>query len=121
MRTIIVNAACLVVLLATAGFTAGCGTAQSPRRQVEDTAITAEVKKKMASDVGLSSVTNIDVNTTNGVVTLAGQVESEEVRDQAEQIARSVNGVVAVNNHLQVEAAGSNRQELPETTRNHPA
>jgi osmotically-inducible protein OsmY len=56
----------------------------------------------MAADVRLSTLTNIEVNSTNGVVTLAGQVENESDRAQAAAVARSVDGVVKVNNELQV-------------------
>jgi hyperosmotically inducible periplasmic protein len=98
---------CTVSLVATLLFAAACGTSQSPRSQVDDTAITAQVKTKLASDIGVTSVTDIEVNTTNGVVTLAGQVENEGVRDRAEQITASVEGVVSVNNHLQVESAAA--------------
>lgn len=38
--------------------------------------ITANVKTKLASDVGLSTVPDISVNSTNGVVTLSGQVDT---------------------------------------------
>ena len=96
----------LLMLIATLALYAGCGTAQSPRRQVEDSTITAQVKTRLASEVNLTSVGNIEVNTTNGVVTLAGQVESDEVKMLAHQIAGSVDGVVSVNNNLQVEAVG---------------
>lgn len=94
---------CLVLLVATLTFATACGTAQSPRRQIDDTAITAQVKTTLASDLSLTSVTEIEVNTTNGVVTLAGQVKDDEVKRQAERIAASVEGVVSVNNNLQVE------------------
>ncbi|OFV94306.1 MAG: hypothetical protein A3F68_08900 [Acidobacteria bacterium RIFCSPLOWO2_12_FULL_54_10] len=104
MKTMIFQSVCFVALVATAILATGCGTAQSPRRQVDDITITAQVKAKLASDVVPSTVTNIEVNTTNGIVTLAGQVESEEVRNRAEQVAQSVAGVVRINNNLQVEA-----------------
>jgi osmotically-inducible protein OsmY len=52
-------------------------------------------------------LTNIDVNTTNGVVTLAGQVESAEVKHSAEKVTASVPGVVRVNNNLQVDPAAA--------------
>jgi len=69
---------------------------------VGDLQITAQVKSKLASDVGLSSVTNISVNSTNGVVTLSGQVDSSEVKTKAEAVATSVSKVVRVVNTLQV-------------------
>ena len=82
---------------------AGCNTTQSPNRQVSDIQITTQVKAKLAADVSASSLTNIDVNTTNGVVTLAGQVETANVKANAETVAHSVPGVVRVNNNLQVD------------------
>src|ERR1700691_3891522 len=99
MGTIVVAAA----LAAIAIFAAGCNTVQPPNRQVSDLQITTQVKAKLASDVRASSLTNVDVNTTNGVVTLAGQVESVEVKSKAETVAAAVPGVVGVNSNLQVE------------------
>jgi hypothetical protein len=58
----------------------GCRTNESPEGQMDDLQITAQVKSKLASDVGVSSVTNISVNSTNGVVTLSGQVNSPDVK-----------------------------------------
>jgi hyperosmotically inducible periplasmic protein len=88
-----------VVLVA---FVASCKTTSSPGRQVDDAAIKTAVKAKMAADVKLSTLTNIEVNSTNGVVTLSGQVRDESDRAQAVAVARSVDGVVRVNNELQV-------------------
>ena len=99
---------CSVVLAAVAlvsitMFAEGCSTTESPHRQVNDLQITTQVKAKLASDVRASSLANVDVNTTNGVVTLAGQVESVEVKSKAETVAAAVPGVVGVNSNLQVE------------------
>ena len=88
----------------------GCNTVQSPRAQVSDAQITTQVKSKLASDVNASSLTDINVNTTNGVVTLAGQVETAEVKHQAESVAQSVPGVVRVNNDLQVASKAASTQ-----------
>ncbi|PYT30991.1 MAG: hypothetical protein DMG58_13165 [Acidobacteria bacterium] len=92
--------AILLVLLCT--LLLGCRTNESPEGQVDDLQITAQVKSKLASDIGISSVTNISVNSTNGVVTLAGQVNSPEVRTKAEGVAKSVPKVVSVVDTLQV-------------------
>ena len=94
-----------VVSVSVTMLTAGCNTAQSPNRQADDLTITTEVKAKLASDITPSTLTNIEVNTTNGVVTLAGQVESAEVKRSAETITASIPGVVRVNNNLQVDPA----------------
>jgi len=92
----------MAALASIALFAAGCNTSQSPNRQLSDVQITTQVKAKLASDVRASSLANIDVNTTNGVVTLAGQVESAEVKSNAAAGTAAVPGVVRVNNELQV-------------------
>jgi osmotically-inducible protein OsmY len=95
------------VLASVALFAQGCNTTQSPNQQVSDAQITTQVKTDLAQNVRASSLTNLEVNTTNGVVTLAGQVESEEVKHNSETVAASVPGVVRVNNELQVASAAS--------------
>jgi hyperosmotically inducible periplasmic protein len=79
-----------------------CRTNESPEGQVNDLKIATEVKSKLASDVGLSSVTNISVNSTNRVVTLSGQVDSPEIQTKAEAAAKSVPGAARVVDTLQV-------------------
>ena len=79
-----------------------CRTTQSPEKQVTDIKITAQVKSKLASDVQVSTITNVDVNTTNGVVTLTGQVSNEDVKKKVEEVALTVPNVRRVNNQLQV-------------------
>ncbi|HTQ53850.1 MAG TPA: BON domain-containing protein [Bryobacteraceae bacterium] len=91
-----------ILLLAVAAMLFGCRTNETPQGQVNDLEIAAQVKSKLASDVGLSSVTNISVNSTNGVVTLSGQVDSEAAKTKSEKVAQSVPKVVRVVNSLQV-------------------
>ena len=79
----------------------GCTTTQTPARQVDDNAIHTKVKAKLTVD-RFSNIVNIDINVTNGVVTLAGEVPNAQVKADAEAEARSVEGVVKVNNNLQV-------------------
>jgi hypothetical protein len=79
-----------------------CRTNESPEAQVDDLQITTEVKAKLASDIGVSSVTNISVNSTNGVVTLAGQVDSSDIKTKAAAIARALPKVTRVVDNLQV-------------------
>ena len=79
-----------------------CRTNESPEAQVDDLQITAQVKSKLASDVGVASVTNISVNSTNGIVTLSGQVDSTDIRDKAVSVAKGVPRVVRVVDSLQI-------------------
>jgi len=83
----------------------GCRTNQTPEAQLEDARITSSIKTKLASDVRLATLTNIDVTTTNGVVTLAGVVSSETEKGRIEEMARTVSGVSKVNSGLQVSGA----------------
>jgi hypothetical protein len=90
-----------------------CRTNESPEAQIDDFQITAQVKAKLASDVGVSSVTNISVNSTNGVVTLSGQVDSSDIKTKAIAVANAVPKVKRIVDNLQVVAKP--------TSWNHPA
>jgi hyperosmotically inducible protein len=94
----------LVFVLCTCLIGIACRTNESPEGQVDDLQITAQVKTKLASDIGPSSVTNISVNSTNGVVTLSGQVDSADVKAKAVAIAKEVPKVTRVVDSLQVTA-----------------
>ena len=99
MKTLVLM---VVSTLLASTFLAGCRTNESPEAQVDDLQITAQVKAKLASDVGVESVTNISVNSTNGIVTLSGQVDSDAIRTKAESVAKAVPKVVRVVDSLQV-------------------
>src|SRR5579863_10418797 len=66
-------------------------------------AMIAKVKAKLANDVGLSTVTSVEVDTSGQVVTLRGTVSSPEQKQQAENAVRQVSGVTRVINELQVQ------------------
>jgi len=104
VRSLTALAAIALFAVALAG---ACKTTTSAGRQVDDASIKSAVKAKLAADVKLSTLTNIEVNSTNGVVTLAGQVRDESDRVAAERVAMSVDGVVRVNNELQIKHASS--------------
>jgi len=60
------------------------------------------------------------VTVSNGVVTLAGEVTDPHDSPQAEELARSVQGVAQVNNELHVETA-SRDHDREERSRRVPA
>ncbi len=66
-----------------------------------DARITAEIKGKLAVEPGLSAL-KISVDTTDGVVTLAGTVSSHEAIQKAMNLALAVDGVAQVISTLQV-------------------
>jgi osmotically-inducible protein OsmY len=65
-------------------------------------ALIARVKAKLANDVGLSTVTSVDVDASGQVVTLRGTVSSPEQKKQAENAVLEVSGVSRVINDLEV-------------------
>jgi osmotically-inducible protein OsmY len=67
-----------------------------------DAWITTQIKAKITADPQLNPF-GIDVDTLDGVVTLSGRVESEEDRLEAETLALDTEGVVSVDNRLEVE------------------
>lgn len=90
-----------LILTVTLG---GCQamTGRTAGQNLDDTNTTAAVKTQLARDK-VSTLTRIDVDTNDGVVSLNGTVESAEQRARAEQIARGVGGVKRVINNLQVQ------------------
>jgi len=92
----------LALSLALACALAGCRTNETPRQQVNDLEITTNIKSKLASDIGLSTLPDVSVNSTEGVVTLSGSVDSAETKSRVESLARGVPKVVRVVDNLQV-------------------
>jgi osmotically-inducible protein OsmY len=86
---------------------AACRPNQTVERQTDDAGIKTSVKAKLASDVRFSTLTAVSVDVTNGVVTLAGPVHSGEEKAKIEEVVRSVKGVTAVNNNLQIQVEGT--------------
>ena len=71
---------------------------------IEDSAITAAVKTKMAANSIISAL-DIKVETTKGVVKLEGNVKTTAEADTAVEIASSVEGVSDVDaSHLHVQS-----------------
>jgi hyperosmotically inducible protein len=83
--------------------------------QQPDSAITAEIKTRMAVDSTVKA-SLIDVNTDRKVVTLTGNLDSAAEKDRALQIARSTRGVVKVVDMLEVRT-GAERGEAPHPDR----
>jgi hyperosmotically inducible protein len=71
----------------------------SPVRYLEDSVLTAKVKTAFLQQRGLEGL-NIHVTSYQGVVQLSGFIDSDEKKELAGQIARSVDGVVEVVNNL---------------------
>ena len=71
---------------------------------LDGTALKVKVKSALLADRGVAAL-DIHVDTNAGVVTLAGEVESTEMRNRAVEIAEATPGVVRVVDQLIVKAA----------------
>ncbi|MCC5826189.1 division/outer membrane stress-associated lipid-binding lipoprotein [Alkalimonas sp.] len=104
------------VLLLTLGLLQGCAAAvvagggaavvaAQDRRtlgsQIDDTGIAMRARQLFA-DEDLNKQGRINVVSYNGVVLLTGQVETEQVRQRAGQIARDLQSVRDVHNQIRV-------------------
>ena len=73
----------------------------SAGEMADDGTITAKVKAKLAASAEINPF-NVDVATSQGVVSLMGRVKTAEQKAEAERIARETEGVRGVRNLLQV-------------------
>lgn len=102
-------ASCLVagaLMLPVAGYAANSDSDRSSTEgtYVKDSVITGKVKAGLAEEK-LSSLVHIDVDTDNkGAVTLSGTAASREAAEKAVTIARAVEGVTSVRNHIKIAA-----------------
>lgn len=97
----------LLVAWGAAGFT-GCAVTDgqsSVGTYVDDTAITTQVKTKLAEDPAVSA-SRISVETLQGTVQLAGFATNETEKARAAQLARGVKGVKGIRNDIVVRPAG---------------
>ena len=84
--------------------TVGCAAtakSESTGQYVDDTAITAKVKKDIFDEPTLKSA-EINVETFKGVVQLSGFVSSQANINKAVVVAKNVNGVTSVTNKMTV-------------------
>ena len=87
-----------ILILSISGC-AGTKTVESTGEYFDDAIISTKIRTSILADSRLKSM-DITVTTFKGVVQLSGFVDSKAVADRAVQIARTVNGVKAVNNSL---------------------
>ena len=71
--------------------------------QARDLSITAEMTARLAKDSQLSAL-RIDVDTNDGRVVLRGSAPTLAAREHATELARGIDGVMGVENELQVQA-----------------
>ena len=84
-------------------FSASCSRddGKTVGQTVDDSAITAKVKAAFAQDPGVRAV-DVKVGTHLGAVQLSGWADSAEEKARAEQLAKAVPGVKAVDNKIEL-------------------
>ena len=98
----------LVVLVAGLSLVMSCAST--------DMGISSTVKAKFAAD-DVVKASQIEVETRNGVVTLTGNVDSEEAKGRALELAKGTKGVVSVVDMIAARrASGSGDAPEPERT-----
>ncbi len=100
-RMLVIGAALAVSLAAPLAIAADGAATQtkaheSSQQPVEDSWITTKVKADLLADEQTKGL-DINVSTTNGVVTLAGRLDSAVQVDKAVSIARGIKGVKSVD------------------------
>lgn len=101
MNTSFKKTASVALVAAALVFSAGCSRDKSAGQSVDDAAIEAKVKMAFAQDPGVKAI-EVKVDTYKGTVQLHGWVNTKEEKDRAEQIAKTIPGVKAVENKVSV-------------------
>jgi hyperosmotically inducible protein len=89
----------VALLMALALAVTGCAGNRTFGERIDDGAITAKVKSKLALDPTAKAY-QIDVDTSDGVVQLNGFVDDAAAKQAAERVAKGVDGVKTVRNNL---------------------
>jgi hyperosmotically inducible protein len=94
----------LSIMFLSLALIAGCTTltGKTAGTNIDDATITTSVKTNLAAERGMQTLTSVDVDTNQGVVSLNGVVESATAKARAAEIAGNTNGVQRVINNLQV-------------------
>lgn len=74
---------------------------QSAGEYIDDSVTTARVKAALVAD-NLPQAADVNVETYQGIVQLSGFVSSMEAQNDAVKVAKSVEGVKSVTNHMHV-------------------
>lgn len=104
MKSTLRSIAALLVLGSSVALFSGCAgstTRKSTGEFIDDAAITSKVKTAFAQDPGVKAL-DVKVDTFKGTVQLNGFVNSQQEKARAEQIARTVEGVVNVQNNVTI-------------------
>lgn len=97
-KTVLIS---VIIMFTLAAFAAcqSVGASRSAGDAVDDASINADVKAKLLKDESTKTIA-INVDTYQGIVTLRGNVDTQDQISRATEVARSVKGVKRVENKL---------------------
>jgi hyperosmotically inducible periplasmic protein len=101
MKSSVLKVATLVLTLVTLAACTATPTQKTAGEQIDDSVLTGKVKAALVADEA-TKARQIDVETFRGTVQLNGFVDSAESKAAATRVAKSVDGVKAVDNNLNV-------------------
>ncbi len=86
----------------------------APQNTADDTAVTAKAKAALAQDKDSVGVANaIQVETTSGVVTLSGNVDTQATAEHAQMVVARLSGVRDVVNDLKYPGGATGMNSAP--------
>ena len=91
----------LVALVLTLAISVVTYAEKSAGEHVDDSTMTARVKLALLEQ-SVSDASDINVETSKGIVQLAGFVKSDEVKEIAGRVTADIDGVAGVSNRLRV-------------------
>ena len=103
IRYVIMLCAVMVMGAALAVALAVAAAKAEEKTQIEDSMMTAKTKIALFADARVRG-RQISVETHKGLMMLRGKVDSEEAKNATEEIAKHIQGVKSVKNHLEVVA-----------------
>jgi len=89
------------LILGLAGCASSC-TGERTGEYVDDAWVTTKVNSEFIADSD-TKAGNINVETSNGKVTLTGTAKTWQESDKAAQIARNIKGVTGVENDIRIQ------------------
>ena len=92
----------LLPMLSSCGALSSDPRVRTPGTIIDDQMLETVVKREISRSVGGLKGAHLVVVSYNGVVLLAGQVASAEMKDRAEQVAASLEPVRRVHNELEI-------------------
>lgn len=106
MKSLIKTLAASGLLAAALLLGSGCSRddGRTAGQSVDDAAVTAKVKTAIAKDPGVKAL-EVKVDTHLGTVQLSGWVSTAEEKARAEELAKAVPGVKAVENKIVLKTA----------------